>query len=74
MVSYVAYHLKKLGVIPLPVSFVCSFRVLLGLVGLDLGTRKSLFAFKKRKQLIENNFFGVWANSPTFNKAAQLRG
>ena len=33
-----------------------------------------MFAFKKRKQLIENNFFGVWANSPTFNKAAQLRG
>ena len=50
------------------------FLGLLGLVGLDLGTRKSLFAFKKRKQLIENNFFGVWANTPTFNKAAQLRG
>ena len=61
---------------PIDVQFhlFVPFFGLLYLVGEPRNTRKSLFAFKKRKQLIENNFFGVWANSPTFNKAAQLRG
>ena len=61
---------------PIDVQFhlFVPFLGLIYFVGLDWGIRKRLFAFEERKQLIENNFFGVWANSPTFNKAAQLRG